>query len=114
MRLFQKSERRIYSRTLNKGTMLPANCIFINGNLTKSLTKNLISHANNKQLLYLYDKVNKRNLLGEYAGLLKTAECDVAYINEYQQRHLKSIIEYATRCAPYFRAICKEYHLYNK
>lgn len=66
-----------------------------------------------KQLLYLYDKVNKRNILGEYAGLFKTSQCDLPHINEYQQRHLKSIIDYAARYVPYFRNIGKEYRLNN-
>lgn len=66
-----------------------------------------------KLFLYLYDKVNSRNLLDEYVNLLKTSQYDLTQINEYQQECLRSIIKYAANKVPYFRKIFRERPLSN-
>lgn len=63
------------------------------------------------QFLFLYDKVNRRNLLTEYRKLLKHPQDDLNLINEYQQNYLKNIFEYAARHVPFYQRLCKEIQL---
>ncbi|NUO08820.1 MAG: phenylacetate--CoA ligase family protein [Candidatus Brocadia sp.] len=65
------------------------------------------------QILYLYDRVNRRNLLHEYKNLLKTSQYNSNLISEYQLNYLKSMLEYAGRHVPYYRQVFKEYDLNN-
>ena len=64
-----------------------------------------------KQLLLIYDKINRRNLLKEYTNIIKTLHNDLCIINEYQQNNLKSILEYAAGNVPFYRRVFNECRL---
>lgn len=63
------------------------------------------------KMLLLYDKINKRELLGEYKKLLKNSPPDWNAIHEYQRNCAQSILEYATRNVPFYRNVLKEKHI---
>lgn len=65
------------------------------------------------KLLFLYDKINGRNLLKEYTKLVKTPQTELGLIQAYQQDHLKSTLEYAVRNVPFYRRIFPESQLNN-
>ena len=60
------------------------------------------------QALFLYDKINGRNLLEEFMKLVKTPQAELGLIAEYQRNNLKSILEYAVRNVPFYRNMFKE------
>jgi phenylacetate-coenzyme A ligase PaaK-like adenylate-forming protein len=63
------------------------------------------------QMLLLYDKINKRDLLGEYKKLLKNSLSGLDIIQEYQWNCAQSMLEYAARNVPYYRNVLKEKHI---
>lgn len=65
------------------------------------------------QSLFLYDKINRRNLLKEFTKLVKTPQTELGLIAEYQRNNLKSILEYAVRNVPFYRNVFKEYQSDN-
>ena len=60
------------------------------------------------QSLFLYDKINRRNLLEEFTKLVKTPQTELGLIAEYQMNNLKSILEYAVRNVSFYRKVFKE------
>ena len=66
------------------------------------------------QSLFLYDKINRRNLLKEFTILVKTPQTELGLIAEYQMNNLKSILEYAVRNVPFYRKVFKECKSDNK
>ncbi len=67
-----------------------------------------------KLLLVAYDKLNHRNILGEYNKLKETSNFDLHSIKQYQENKLKSILEYAIENVPFYRNILKKYNFNSK
>ena len=63
------------------------------------------------KMLLLYDKINRRDLLGEYKKLLKNSPPGWNAIQEYQGNCAQSTLEYATRNVPFYRNVLKEKHI---
>ena len=66
-----------------------------------------------KHILFLYDKVNRRRLLGEYTDLVRNYNIEFNPIHDYQQDYLKSIFEYAAGNVPFYRRVFNECRLNN-
>lgn len=67
-----------------------------------------------KFLLFAYDKLNHRNILGEYNKLKETSNFDLHSIKQYQENKLKAILEYAAKCIPFYRNILNKYNVNSK
>jgi phenylacetate-CoA ligase len=67
-----------------------------------------------KLLLIAYDKLNHRNILGEYYKLQNTISFDLHSIKQYQENKLKAILEYAAKYILFYRNILKKYNVNSK